>query len=141
LPQESLYSAEAIFYRTAVGAEIDFVLQFADQIWVIDIKRTTAPKLSKGFYLTCEDIRPTTKFVVYSGEECYQLSEQITMLPLLDLLEKNQNSNRGTRYETSPTTKGARATPLLLWNPPPSCPRSKLRRIFSLKHNKKRYEL
>ena len=44
---------------------------------------------------------------------------------------ENQNSNRGTRYETSPTTKGARATPLPLWNPPSSCPRSKLRGIFS----------
>ena len=49
---------------------------------------------------------------------------------------KNQNSNRGTRYETSPTTKGARATPLPLWNPPSSCPRSKLRGILRIKNFK-----
>ena len=48
--------------------------------------------------------------------------------------EKNQNSNHGTRYETSPTTKGARATPLPLWNPPSSCPRSKLRGVFRISY-------
>lgn len=79
---------EATFYRTAAGAEIDLVLQFADQIWAIEIKRTSAPKLSKGFYLACADIRPTAKFVVYSGEECYQLPEQITVLPLATLLAR-----------------------------------------------------
>jgi len=79
---------EATFYRTAAGAEIDLVLQFADQTWAIEIKRTSAPKLSKGFYLACADIQPTAKFVVYTGEECYQSADQVTVLPLPDLLER-----------------------------------------------------
>ena len=78
--------AEAAFYRTSAGAEIDLVLRFGGEIWAIEIKRTTAPKLSKGFHIACNDIRPTRKFVVYGGEERYPIPGDIMVLPLLDLM-------------------------------------------------------
>ena len=41
---------EPFFYRTAAGAELDLVLRLpGDDIWAIEIKRTTAPKVSRGF--------------------------------------------------------------------------------------------
>ena len=79
---------EATFYRTAAGAEIDLVLRFADQIWAIEIKRSTAPKLTKGYHLACADIHPTAKYVVYNGEESYPLRDGIEVLSLPTLMEK-----------------------------------------------------
>ena len=73
---------EAAFYRTSAGAEIDLVLHFCGNTWAIEIKRTTAPKLSRGFYSACGDVRPTRKFVVYDGTVCYRLSDDIVALPL-----------------------------------------------------------
>ena len=36
--------------------------------------------------MACNDIRPTRKFVVYGGGECYRIPDDITVLPLLDLM-------------------------------------------------------
>jgi predicted AAA+ superfamily ATPase len=77
---------EAFFYRTSAGAEIDLVLRFGAETWAIEIKRTTAPKLSKGFHMACGDIGPTRKFVVYGGKEHYLIPNDIVVLPLLDLM-------------------------------------------------------
>src|SRR5690606_11074807 len=52
---ESLIAAapsgtEASFYRTSAGAEIDLVLTLPGrEPWAIEIKRSLAPKLERGF--------------------------------------------------------------------------------------------
>ena len=78
------------FYRTAAGAEIDLVLEGpGQQVWAIEIKRSSAPKVSKGFHLGCEDIKATRRFVVYSGQDHYPMAtgvEVIGLQPLLELL-------------------------------------------------------
>lgn len=80
--------AQAHFYRTSAGAEIDLVLEFGNELWAIEIRRTTAPTLSKGFYNACEDIEPTAKWVVYAGEDTYPLKEDITVISLPELMTK-----------------------------------------------------
>lgn len=43
-------TAQARFYRTSNVAEVDLVLEFRrGQTWVIEIKRSSAPTISKGF--------------------------------------------------------------------------------------------
>jgi predicted AAA+ superfamily ATPase len=77
---------EASFYRTAVGAEIDLVLILPNgRLWAIEIKRSLAPKLEKGFYQACDDLSPERCFVVYPGSERYPLGRNIEgiSLPLL----------------------------------------------------------
>jgi predicted AAA+ superfamily ATPase len=74
------------FYRTAAGAEIDLVLDFGHEIWAVEIKKTTAPKLSKGFHIACDDLNPARKYVVYGGNESFQMKEGITAIPLIQLL-------------------------------------------------------
>jgi hypothetical protein len=39
----------------------------------IEIKRSTTPKVERGFYSACEDIQPSRKWLIYSGSECYPL--------------------------------------------------------------------
>lgn len=60
---------EHFFYRTAAGAELDLVLRLpGNATWAIEIKRTTTPKVSRGFHLSVDDIKADRKILVYAGE-------------------------------------------------------------------------
>lgn len=77
------------YYRTSHGAEIDLILEFSgNEKWAIEIKRNSAPTLSKGFYLACQDIKPDKKFVVYSGQDRFQMAENITAISLCGIMEE-----------------------------------------------------
>jgi uncharacterized protein len=76
------------FYRTSAGAEIDLLLDFGQETWAIEIKKTTAPKLSKGFHIACEDLKPARKYVAYGGDEAFGLTQDIMAIPLLMLMDE-----------------------------------------------------
>lgn len=77
------------YYGTPRGAEIDLVLEFpGGSKWAIEIKRSSAPAVSKGFYSGCEDIRPDKRFVIYGGLETFQLGNGITATSLPNLMEE-----------------------------------------------------
>ncbi|MBT9596210.1 MAG: ATP-binding protein [Vitreoscilla sp.] len=79
---------QAFFYRTAAGAEIDLLLEHADgSRWAIEVKRSLAPKLERGFHAACEDLQPAKKWVVYPGVERYRAAPDVEVLPLLDLAQ------------------------------------------------------
>jgi predicted AAA+ superfamily ATPase len=82
--------SEAHFYRSSAGAECDLVLTFPDRtVWAIEIKRSLAPSLQKGFYFARDDIRPEASFVVYPGKETYSVAEGVkamSLVPLLNLI-------------------------------------------------------
>ena len=74
---------EGFFYRTSAGAEIDLLLHWPDgSLWAIEIKRSLAPKLERGFHIACDDLKPQRKLVIYPGTESIPLTEDITALPL-----------------------------------------------------------
>lgn len=77
---------QAYFYRSSGGAEIDLLLAWPDgRLWAIEIKRSLAPKLERGFHAACADLKPERRFVVYPGDERYRLAEDIEALPLPQL--------------------------------------------------------
>lgn len=77
------------FYRTSAGAEIDLVIEKnSQQRYAIEIKRSQAPSVSKGFYLGCEDLQATKQFVVYSGTERFPISKNVTAVSLLEMMSE-----------------------------------------------------
>jgi len=77
---------EATFYRSSGGAEVDLVLTFRDgKTWAVEIKRGLSPALSAGFYSALDDLKPAKSFVVYGGNERYQLRPEVEAIPLADL--------------------------------------------------------
>ena len=71
------------FYRTAGGAEVDLVVDVGGgELWAVEVKRSTAPKVSKGFYHACEDLRPKRKLVVHAGSERFPLGNGIEAVSL-----------------------------------------------------------
>jgi predicted AAA+ superfamily ATPase len=80
---------EAHFYRTAAGAEIDLVLTLpGDALWAIEIKRSSAPKLERGFHLACADLQPQKRFAVYPGIERFPLDADTDAISLRELAER-----------------------------------------------------
>jgi len=76
------------YYRTSAQAEIDLVLEGSkNEVWAIEVKRSSAPKVSKGFHYACDDIKATHKFVIYPGEERYPLGNEIEVLGLVEFLQ------------------------------------------------------
>ncbi len=77
------------FYRTKGGAEIDLVIDLGGgKLWAVEIKRSTAPTVTKGFHSACEDLRPARKYVVHGGEDSFPLGADIQAVSLHELMHK-----------------------------------------------------
>lgn len=82
---------ETYFYRTAAGAEIDLLLKLsAKELWAIEIKKGTAPKITRGFHQACEDVRATRKFIVYGGDDEFPVKHGTTVISLPNLMMRLQ---------------------------------------------------
>jgi predicted AAA+ superfamily ATPase len=80
-------------YRTHAGAEIDLMLERGGKPWMaIEIKRSTAPSLSKGFDVACNDLGISQRFVVYPGTERFPIrhgAQAIGLRELMQVLQKD----------------------------------------------------
>jgi len=78
-PEGSLAS----FYRTAAGAEIDLVLERPGRpLMAFEIKRTTAPALTKGLRAAVDDLRLKQTYIVCPVTERFPLAPGIEALPV-----------------------------------------------------------
>lgn len=74
---------QAWFYRTSAGAEIDLVLEPpCGSPLAIEIKRSAAPTISKGFRIGCEDIGATQRWVVHAGPSRFPIDHETVAVPL-----------------------------------------------------------
>ena len=75
------------FYRTANGAEADLVLDLPGQLrpWVIEIKRSSNPRLSRGFAIARRDLNAERAFVVYGGEERFPIQRGVEAISLREM--------------------------------------------------------
>jgi predicted AAA+ superfamily ATPase len=80
---------EAHFYRTATGVELDLVLTLPDRsLWAVEIKRSSAPSLERGFAQACEDLKPKRRYVVYPGRERFPIGVDAEAIGLRELCTK-----------------------------------------------------
>lgn len=81
------FLSEVYHYRTHRGAEIDFLLKLPGrrQLTAVEIKRSLAPKLQRGFWSAFEDCECDRAFVVYPGDDSWPVAENVTALPLKEL--------------------------------------------------------
>ena len=92
--------APAHFYRTSAGAEIDLVIEGrGGKSYAVEVKRSTAPTLTRGFWNACDDLAVTEAIVAYSGQERFPLDSEVEALSLHDAV-------RWVRERTSPDFNG-----------------------------------
>jgi hypothetical protein len=73
------------FYRTSAGAEIDLLIEIrAGLNWAFEIKRSSAPSISRGFRNGCDDVDAARRTVVYPGEEGFSLAEGVEAMGLAE---------------------------------------------------------
>lgn len=76
----------ASFYRTAGGAEIDLVLDFpGGERWAVEVKRSSTPRLERGFYQGRADLEPDRSFVVHPGADRWPMGDGVEAISLQEL--------------------------------------------------------
>ncbi len=89
--------AQASFYRTSNGAEVDLVLTFRNQqTWTIEIKRSSAPTVSKGFYQAATDLVAVRKLLVAPVDQIYPMKEGVEVVDVMTairLVTEQEESN------------------------------------------------
>ena len=81
------------YYRTEDGAEIDLVFEHAGAVeMTIEIKRSTAPTVSRGFAIANTGLKPKHSYIVHGGHDTWPVSESITAISLRDLMKRLVNT-------------------------------------------------
>jgi predicted AAA+ superfamily ATPase len=82
---------EAHYYRTSNGTEIDLLLTLPNrELWAIEVKRSSAPKIERGFHSACADLKPHKRFIVYAGIERFALDKTTDGIGIVELAEMLQ---------------------------------------------------
>lgn len=80
---------QASYYRTAVGAEIDLLLELpGGALWAVEVKRSSAPTVSRGYHIACDDVGATRRLVVSSSDARFPMAGGIEHVPLLELMRE-----------------------------------------------------
>ncbi len=74
--------AQIGFYRTAAGAELDLVVEVGARKIGIEIKFSAAPKPTKGFWQSLQDLEIAHAFVIAPVTRRYPLAPGVEVLPV-----------------------------------------------------------
>jgi predicted AAA+ superfamily ATPase len=86
---------DLFFYRTHNGAECDLLMvEGLKPISAIQIKYTSAPRISKGFNIAIEDLGTTDNYVITPYSDTYMKSEKIKVCSLTEFLKEQRNRPR-----------------------------------------------
>ncbi len=77
--------AEMGFYRTAAGAELDVVVQAGRRRLGIEVKFSSAPTVTRGFWQAVGDLKLDKAVVVAPVERRYPLKEGVDVVPVWEL--------------------------------------------------------
>ena len=72
--------AQVSFYRTAAGAELDLVVETGKQKLGFEIKFSSAPKVTKGFWSACTDVGVSRAYVVAPVLEGWPMAESVDVI-------------------------------------------------------------
>jgi len=78
----AIHPAEAFFWATQSGAELDLLIFSGGQRFGIECKSSEAPKVTKSMHSALADLHLQHLWVIYPGKDRYPAHEKITMLPL-----------------------------------------------------------
>ena len=79
--------AQLGFYRTATGAEMDMVIASGQRSICIEVKFSSAPTVTKGFWQAREDLQPMRTVVVAPVERPYPLKDGVDVVPVSAIAE------------------------------------------------------
>lgn len=78
-------TADATFYRTAVGEEVDLVLSAGNDRQCIEFKLSSAPVLTRGFWQSMSDLQISAAQVVVPSTGRYPIAANVEVVGLCEL--------------------------------------------------------
>lgn len=77
------------YYRTEDGAEIDLLFERGGRVeTAVEIKRSTAPELSKGFHSARQVLKPKESYLVHGGDQTWPIGKGVEAISLGDLMRR-----------------------------------------------------
>ena len=70
---------DCYFWATYGGAELDLLICIKGKILGFEFKYGDAPKLTKSMKIACETLELDSLTVIYPGDKCFALSENVTL--------------------------------------------------------------
>jgi len=74
------------YYRTSNGAEVDLILSKGKNILAFEIKSSSSPAVSRGFWSAIDTLKPNRSFVVAPVKHPVPLKSEVIMVSLKDYL-------------------------------------------------------
>ena len=83
---QSVKPAQAFFWATHTGAEVDLFLLSHGRRYGVECKFSETPKMTKSMNQAVESLNLAHLWIIYPGEDAYPLSKQISVWPLKDIV-------------------------------------------------------
>ena len=80
--------ASMSFYRTAAGAELDVVVELGTRKLGFEVKFSSAPKVTKGFWQACEDVGVDAAYIVAPVQTGWVVQAGVEVIPVTDIPER-----------------------------------------------------
>lgn len=84
----SLRDCRFSFYRSAVGDELDLVIEQGNRTIAVECKASTAPQVSKGFWNALDTIKPDETYIVAPVPTSYPFKSGVEVCSLIEFLKK-----------------------------------------------------
>ena len=80
--------ASMSFYRTAAGAELDVVVELGRRKLGFEVKFSSAPKVTKGFWQACEDVGLEAAYIVAPVETGWAVQDKVEVIGVMDVSQR-----------------------------------------------------
>ncbi len=82
-----LKTRDAYFWATHSGAELDLLVMKKGKRLGFEFKYSDAPTLKRSMHIALENLRLDRLWIVYPGEDTYDLKDRISAVPLAGILD------------------------------------------------------
>jgi len=79
------HDAQLSFYRTAAGTELDLVIERGRRKLGVEIKFSSAPKPTKGFWHALQDLQIDRAYVIAPVPRRYPLADRVDVVPVSEV--------------------------------------------------------
>jgi uncharacterized protein len=89
------------FYRTAAGTEMDVVVEMGQRKIGFEVKFSSAPSVTKGFWHACDDLQLDAAFVVAPVSEGWAIKPRVKVISVMDIPRALDFSSHPTEHTLS----------------------------------------
>lgn len=76
------------FYPTAAGAELDVVVELSQRKLGFEVKFSSAPKVTKGFWQACEDVGVEAAYIVAPVKTGWAVQDKVEVIGAMDIAQR-----------------------------------------------------